>query len=310
MGKDATYANLGRAEKSTFRQAWAEAKYNEILKEKSFTQEYKHVDMSHGTYRSVWWVLKEEGYPMNPQAEANTIAYVKKCHTMGAPWVTYDTMWERVDVLVMENGFKETFSKAWALKTSSVTNSADTAASSSSVAPPATAASANSGPAILASPSPGAPATASKRTKGGGKGLSKVPPAIESSGLIPSPRDKTGKEETSLQRAVKTKGIFTLTMATATNVYRNIESNPEWEWAKKCSLVHDAKSCTAEIERLLLANQPANDFFVWKLSDIKRRPGFDLDGCTTNIPGIFDTALSKLSKHCEKLLNMHKGTLA
>ena len=65
-----------------------------------------------------------------------------------------------------------------------------------------------------------------------------------------------------------------------------------------------------EIERLLLAHQSANDFFVWKLSDIKKRPGFDIDGCTTKIPGIFDSALAKLSKHCEKLLNMHKGTLA
>jgi hypothetical protein len=294
MGKDTAYKKLGRTEKAAFRAEWADTKYNEIVKEKSFTKEYKHVDLSKGTYRSVWWVLKDTGYPLNPEAESQTMAYVKKCHTLGAPWVSYDQMFERVDVLVMENGFQETFSKAWALKTTSLespqSSSAPSASSGSGAAPPAVAAQVNVG----------------KRNKG-------TLGAKEAATALPSPKEKNSKEakeETSLQRAMKTKGIFTSTMANLTNILRNIESNVEWSWAANCPLVVEAKSCQAEIERLLLANQTANDFFVWKLSDIKKRSNFNLESCTTNIPGIFDPALIKLTKQCEKLLNMHKGTLA
>ncbi len=65
----------------------------------------------------MWWILKGEGYPHNPAAVKQMLAYKKKCHNMGPPWVQCDAMWDRVDALAMTRGFDDEFNKAWKAKT-------------------------------------------------------------------------------------------------------------------------------------------------------------------------------------------------
>ena len=42
--------------------------------------------------------------------------YIQKCAKLGAPWIQWDPMWERYEVMVMQKSHSDIFARAWRLK--------------------------------------------------------------------------------------------------------------------------------------------------------------------------------------------------
>ena len=106
-GSEDYNARKGRIARSEFRKAWAAQKYKVMVEEKLHTTtEHKKVDTSKGVYRSVKWLIKNEGVDDSKK-------YVDKCLMLGPPWYEWDAMWERLEFLVMEKSFKGVFTRRW-----------------------------------------------------------------------------------------------------------------------------------------------------------------------------------------------------
>ena len=109
-GKSQAYRECRtNAEKKAFRQKWASVKLAEKQQIREREQSFKRVDITEGDYRSLRWLIKEEG-PLTAKW------YFEKCLKLGGAWIQYDQPWERWTVLVMHARFKEKFTEAWRLR--------------------------------------------------------------------------------------------------------------------------------------------------------------------------------------------------
>ena len=113
-GADPAYCQLKRNEEKTeFRRQWAEARWEAKSKVREQTRGYKHIDLSRGRYRSPTWILREEGGRDDPAARESTRRFVEECIKMGPPWYKRNNQLDRVDFLILEEGYEEAFEKAW-----------------------------------------------------------------------------------------------------------------------------------------------------------------------------------------------------
>lgn len=288
-GKDPAYCKLGRFQKAAFRKQWADAKQEELLEQQIYTEKHSKVDISKGTYRSLLWVLKNEGGSKSKSAQRSTLAFAKKCHQLGEPWVVNNPMFDRLDYLVMQSGFKEEFGTAWTMQKTGTVNgtSGGSAASSSAALTP------------NASGKPQGEPPASGKPQGSNKGGKKEP--------LPSPRTNDKKETTLLAKANKTKSLFMSSTSMALQLFRNVENSKEWNWAVGCKVLDCTKEAMTEIEELLKSNSMANSFFTDpKYNELKKRMP-ELEEYIPVIPATFDEPIARLSKLVSKMLNMHRS---
>ena len=108
-GKSEAYKRGGRFEKQEFRKRWAAQKFEDMTKVREREDEWKQVDTSKGNMVSIKELVKKEG-------AQDAKKYIEKCAELGAPWIQWDPMWERYEVMVMERSHADVFTKAWRLK--------------------------------------------------------------------------------------------------------------------------------------------------------------------------------------------------
>jgi hypothetical protein len=106
-GDNPVYMKLTRDQKAKFRIDWAAEKLTAIKQTKTYDESYSNVDISQGIYRGLAWILCEEGGRDCPEALRCTTTFLNNCQPLGAPWIKFNQMFDRIELLVMENGFKE-----------------------------------------------------------------------------------------------------------------------------------------------------------------------------------------------------------
>ena len=109
-GLSPAYINgVNRVQKAKFRADYAKMKGDRFEAMTSETTSWKKVDTSKGTYRSIPYLLRTEGH--DPCK-----IYLPKMAKLGPPWIRWDDLWERWDVLVLERSSSEIFTQAWELR--------------------------------------------------------------------------------------------------------------------------------------------------------------------------------------------------
>jgi hypothetical protein len=295
QGENTSYKAMARKDKADFRQRWAEAKYDEHCKSKVYEESFTQNEFAKGTRRSLGWVLANEGGANNPEAVRSTLFFANKCKTLGAPYVTWNSMYDRPDFLVMEVGHEENFEKAWRQKTESRTM---------------TRASTSDRP-LQPQDEPGTPVhkkakleddapaeVAISTQKAGGR---KTPRA--QSKATPPVDDKKrgggggGGGASTASQANKTKQVFANTSVATQQICRNVESNDDWAWATTCVIFLDMKKHMDEVNTLVKGSSFA-------LQDLKKR-GYDMDKEYAKVPATLSQTACKVSK----LLKMHRSAM-
>ena len=99
---DAEWQKCKTAEdQQKFKQQWASKNYQSALKVKVYKKDFQRVDISMGEYMPVACILHKGGGANNTEAVAATARRVSKCFRMGEPWIHWNGLTERYDVLYM-----------------------------------------------------------------------------------------------------------------------------------------------------------------------------------------------------------------
>ena len=107
--KDKKYKKCNRWEKQEFRKRWAAQKLEDLTKIREREDEWRQVDTSKGNMISIKALIKQEG-------PKDSKKYIEKCAKLGSPWIEWDPMWERYEVMVMHRSHADVFTKAWRLR--------------------------------------------------------------------------------------------------------------------------------------------------------------------------------------------------
>lgn len=74
-------------------------------------------DISKGEYTCFSNIVRYEGGKEDPAAVIAASNYCKKAIALGPPWVKWNNMTERMEILYVKDGVRDTFRKAWKMKT-------------------------------------------------------------------------------------------------------------------------------------------------------------------------------------------------
>ena len=102
--------NAARAE---FRKKWAEAELQVLVSKYQEAKSYEIVDSTIGEYLPFPVIVEREGGWCMEQNVLAAIRYVKKAHSMGGNWVSYNEMSERAEFLYCRKQHRETFAQKW-----------------------------------------------------------------------------------------------------------------------------------------------------------------------------------------------------
>ena len=100
---------LNRLQKAEFRKNYARMKAEAFSAQAEEITTVSHTDVSLGTYVSIAKLIRDEG------VEACKI-YLPKMAKLGPPWIRWDDLWERWEVVTLERSHKEEFKRAWELR--------------------------------------------------------------------------------------------------------------------------------------------------------------------------------------------------
>lgn len=101
------------AEKKAFRLRWAEMKIQESTVSKVKKEEWQEVESEVGTYEPFDRIVFLEGD--TPAAVDAAMKYCNKAIKMGGPWVAWNPMTERTDVLYVKKSHTKVFARLWGL---------------------------------------------------------------------------------------------------------------------------------------------------------------------------------------------------
>ena len=103
---------MSNKEKEDFRLDWCKRQADGYLvTSQTKEEEWRKVDWSRGTYKSLSAIAKAEGG--EPEDWAAALKACTKCIKMGWPWVQHNDLTERWDYLWFQRGVNETLSKSW-----------------------------------------------------------------------------------------------------------------------------------------------------------------------------------------------------
>ena len=113
-GKASTYFG-SREDKARFRRDWAETQLRERRRQRERRGEYKHVDVKHGRWMPFSRIWKLQGGKDDPKALEAARNIARSCIATGGEWVRVNPRSKRVELIDLEEGFDEKFSKSWTL---------------------------------------------------------------------------------------------------------------------------------------------------------------------------------------------------
>ena len=259
--KSADYKGT-REEKAAFRRRWAANKYQEVLMTREQEEGLSQIDKSKGTMKSIKALIKEEGIE-------DTRDYVMKCARLGAPWIEWDDMWERWNVMVMEKSHSEVFTRAWRLRQQRVGGDSSAGADSSQGQLPAPQ-SIPTPPAPTPAPSPApTPQVPRPNAKSKGKGKGKGNDGKRKDGN-PDPPPPAKKKATPLALANKLKTNYSAAISGAQNLLQVIRSSDAWWWANNEYALGDLKTAKDKVDKAVADSTFAHVFLTMNTAEVKK----------------------------------------
>jgi len=286
-GKSNAYKQcVDRDEKAEFRKRWAAAKFEGLCSIREREDEWRQVDTTKGTMVSIKEVIKKEG-------AQDATRYIQKCAKLGAPWIQWDPMWERYEVMVMEKSHSDIFAKAWRLKCQRVEESSAVitagAAPQARAAPQAPPTSAKAVITANQKPRPGKRNMEGDDEGGGGKAAKKQIKVL-------SP----------LSLANKTKVSFKSATSSAATLQSVIEHNAERQWASNEHTQRPLHEARAALDQAVASNRFAQIFLTMPYSDIKNKyDDEEISKECGRLSTVFDPLCKTLSVEVSQLVNMH-----
>jgi len=250
-----------------------------------YEESLSYVDTSKGAMKSIKAVLQAEGVE-------DTTKYVKQCAEMGPPWIEWDPMWERYNVMVMEKSHSEIFTKAWRLKEQRKDGNA----------PPAEGAL----PAEAGLPAPG-----SQRATGKAKGKGTKPEAAPKAGSkrvgvneIETPDKK--KVVTPLAQANRSKTNYKAAVPGVQTLQAVIPPSTAWSWAANEATQKPMQNAKEMLDKAVSASAFAQLFLSMPVGEVKKTHSEEQ---ITNECGALVTLLDPLVRglihQTSQLVNMH-----
>ena len=220
---------LLRSKQEAFKKTWADSKHKMLIESKEHTEGFTKINAKSGKHRAPEWVLKQEGGRDCPAAVKSTAFFIKKMLLLGPPFVKFNTDFNRLDLLVVTEEYKEEFKETWEKKVKSFTESA----------------------ALGAIDADGKTTKTRISTKGqGNKNITKI-------NVATSTPNKKPKVENPLVLAEKTKALYMKTMSAGDNIVARPDSNVTWAWAKDSPHFKQLQSLVTHIK----ANVQGSEFF-------------------------------------------------
>lgn len=100
-------------EKAEFRQAWAEQEFDTIVQKKIHIKSYQVVKASMGTYKPFAILVRDEGGKDDSECLLAAKRIAAKCVSLGAPWVHWNVMSERLEFLHLRKEHNEIMQESW-----------------------------------------------------------------------------------------------------------------------------------------------------------------------------------------------------
>ena len=273
--KDEEYKKCNRWEKQEFRKRWAAQKLEDLTKIREREDEWRQVDTSKGNMVSIKALIKQEG-------PKDSKKYIEKCAKLGSPWIEWDPMWERYEVMVMHRSHADVFTKAWRLRCQRTEFVADAAKN-----PPAKA--------VTTAP-PKAPSAKAKAAKGSKRanpegGESKTP---------------AKKQATPLALANKTKASFKSATSGVQTLTSVITTNPAWQWASNEHTLKPLQAARSALDQAVADCPFAQIFLTMPMSDVKKSYNDEQISKECGAMAILlDPLVRMLAQETSQLVNMH-----
>jgi hypothetical protein len=256
--------------------------------------------VSNGRYRSPAWILREEGGKDDAEAVASTKRFMEKCIRMGAPWVKKNNQFGRYDFLVLEEGFEESFSKAWAEKTKEDDASLPPPKADCAPPPLAHSAAASKDGKGASKENADAGKDAAKGSKGAATdGNDAIKDAAKGS-------KDAGKDasKTQLAKANALKSRYSGVASGANAVLESIAKNPSWQWAKNAS--EDLRAAVKRLEDILGTNPFFMDFLTLPTPAVKKNhAGTDWEQDLAVFVATGADLVATVAKETSQLIAMH-----
>ena len=224
---------------------------------------------------SIKALIKQEG-------PKDSKKYIEKCAKLGSPWIEWDPMWERYEVMVMHRSHADVFTKAWRLRCQRTEFVADAAKN-----PPAKA--------VTTAP-PKAPSAKAQAAKGSKRanpegGESKTP---------------AKKQATTLAMANKTKASFKSATSGVQTLTSVITTNPAWQWASNEHTLKPLQAARSALDQAVADCPFAQIFLTMPVSDVKKSYNDEQISKECGAMAILpDPLVRMLAQETSQLVNMH-----
>jgi hypothetical protein len=299
-GKSPEYTG-NRFAKADFRKKWASMKLAEIVVTKEQTMGIAKVDKEKGTYRSLKWLIKNEGFD-------DTQKYITKCSKMGGPWVFWNEMFERYEFLRVEKTHTEMFTHAWQIKQKWISK-----------------ASAERDGADDPKPGDTAPAEASHETRpadAGGKPKKKAKQSHAAHEAVRvNKKPRLGKDADEVVTAphapaprnaekdgAKTKNQFNSSIAAASNLLYVISVNDAWAWANNEVQRAQLNSAVEAVNGYVAKNTFAQEYLTSSVGDMKKKyEEDDLNHELASMSKSMDSLIATVEREQTSLKAMHSA---
>ena len=295
-----------RDAKAEFRKKWAKLRLEKNNLTKQRTDTLSHTETGLGRYRSIRWLINEEGIEAAKE-------YVASCEEKGGKWTHEDQMWKQTRYWVLEQ--TETVTQDKTLSLTATSSTADSSiAAPPHTEPPPPAARALEPPAVPpaippAVPEQGANADAPpaspkrKKNKQGEKedngNQSATKKAKGNKGA------KEGKLLKSSEVAAKVKVSVTKALAEASNLTKVIQANPAWEWARNQGVLSAIDRAQDSINQIMSEDTFAQVYMTMDSKHVQKKHPNDFENQCGRFNTLLKAKAATLSQETAVILDMH-----
>jgi hypothetical protein len=229
----------GREQKRLFRAQWAKETFGDVVRSKTRTSSFQHVDTTTGVYRPFGAIVMKEGGWQDPAAVRGAKLMAAKCCIMGGQSVSRNPLTERLEFFHLRREVSDKLVEAWTMceheskKISSASGSGAAADGGSAGG--------------LACGSSGKKADEGTAVGGGSSGAGSGAAVVVGAKPVPEPAPKRGKETNPSPKpksdkppaekpvhakALRLKSQWLSTAAAAATLIKRIKNETvEWQWA-------------------------------------------------------------------------------
>ena len=279
-------------QKHDMRADWLQRVCNQLRYGKNHEKRWEKTDVTKGDYMPFGMLVESFGihYDRKAAVEAATL-HAEKCIKMQGDWMSYDSMGEVVEYLKLRKGFTERMQEAWTLWEEEqacntdgggtrASGTRDSQASSSGMRRSA------SSEGVVAS---GKRAAGEETPKAGKAGK----------------KQKNDALEKALAESIKVKKLHREATAQAENVASQIDSSPDWAWARTQESVGALRALILQLKE---QKTPAvSQFILEDLKDLRREIGAETLLAMANEFNALRPALEAIDEKQSALRRGHKS---